>query len=219
VKPDEEKIFAVGDIHGCHRNLVELMTRLPFDRRRDTLVFLGDYINRGPRSREVIDYLLDLQADCDRTVFLMGNHEHALLGYAASGDVEMLHLLRGIGVEATLKSYGNATVRSLRDLSFLSPSHLAFLQSLVFSFRSGNFLFVHADTEPGGNDLRHPEQLLSSRRLAGAGVRPDGDVVVFGHTAFQTPLVAPGRIGIDTGACHGNLLTAVELPALRFYHA
>ncbi len=217
MNPDEEKIFAIGDIHGCHRQLVELMARLPFDRRRDTLVFLGDYINRGPQSRQVIDYLLDLKAECERAVFLMGNHEYALLAYAASGDVQILHRLRAIGVEATLKSYGNASMRRLRDLSFLPPAHLNFLRSLQFSFRSGTFLFVHADTGDGDSD--RPYQQLTSRRLASAGVPPGGDTVIFGHTAFETPLVAPGRIGIDTGAVYGNLLTAVELPSLRFYHA
>jgi serine/threonine protein phosphatase 1 len=215
----QAKIFAIGDIHGCYRNLTELMDRLPFDRRLDTLVFLGDYINRGPQSREVVDYLLNLQAECARTVFLLGNHEHALLSYAATGDVETLHQLRGMGVETTLNSYGGAPIRSLLDLSFLPAAHLDFLHSLQLSFRADPYLFVHADAEIEAGDARPIAQLLVSRRLATDCPRPDGCVVVFGHTAFQTPLVAPDRIGIDTGAVHGNLLTALELPGLRFHHA
>jgi len=213
------KIITIGDIHGCYRNLTKLMDRLPIDRQLDTLVFLGDYINRGPQSREVIDYLLSLQAECARTVFLLGNHEHALLSYAATGDVETLHQLRSMGVEATLESYGHASIRSLLDLSFLPAAHLDFLLSLELSFRAGPYLFVHADAEIDTGDTRPPAQLLVSRRLATEGLRPNGCVVVFGHTAFQTPLVTSNRIGIDTGAVHGNVLTALELPRLRFYHA
>ena len=214
-----EKIFTIGDIHGCYRNLTELMDRLPFDKQLDTLVFLGDYINRGPQSREVVDYLLNIQAKCAKTVFLLGNHEHALLSYATTGDVETLRLLRGMGVEATLKSYGSAPMRSLLDLSFLPAAHLDFLLSLELSFRAGPYLFVHADAEIDAGDARLLAQLLVSRRLATECPRPNGCVVVFGHTAFQTPLVTTSRIGIDTGAVHGNVLTALELPRIRFHYA
>jgi len=213
------KIFTIGDIHGCYRNLTELIDRLPFDRQMDTLIFLGDYINRGPQSREVVEYVLNLQAKCAKTVFLLGNHEHALLSYAATGDVETLRSLRSMGVEATLNSYGSAPMRSLLDLSFLPAAHLDFLLSLQLSFRAGPYLFVHADAEIDAGDTRPPAQLLVSRRLATDCLRPNGCVLVFGHTAFQTPLVTLNRIGIDTGAVHGNVLTALELPRVRFHHA
>jgi serine/threonine protein phosphatase 1 len=214
-----EKIFAVGDIHGCYSNLVKLMERLPFDGQRDTLVFLGDYINRGPQSREVIDYLLNLRSGCPRCVFLMGNHEHLLLSYAATADVEILRQLRGMGVEATLKSYGHAPVRSLLELSFLPAAHLKFLRELELSFRAGPYLFVHADD--AGADASNPrlDEVLASRRLVKACALQDGCIRIFGHTAFETPLVAPDRIGIDTGAAHGNVLTALELPRMCFHHA
>ncbi len=213
------KLFAIGDIHGCFNNLMELIENLPFDRQRDTLVFLGDYINRGPQSREVIDYLLNLRSQCARTVFLMGNHEHLLLNYADSGDVGMLHLLRSMGVEATLNSYGKAPVRSLLDLSFLPKTHLDFLRSLALSYHSDPYLFVHADTELDDGDPRWIDQLLASRRLIQKKTPSANHVMVFGHTALLTPLVMPDRIGIDTGAVHGNVLTALELPRIRFHYA
>jgi serine/threonine protein phosphatase 1 len=215
----QEKIFAIGDIHGCYRNLVQLMDRLPFDGQRDTLVFVGDYINRGPQSREVIDYLLNLQSRCRRCIFLVGNHEHLLLSYAATGDVEILRHMRGMGVEATLKSYNNAPVRSLLDLSFLPAEHLRFLQALELSFRSGPYLFVHADADDPDASGRQLDQILTSRRLIKACASQDGCIRIFGHTAFETPLVTPDRIGIDTGAAQGNMLTALELPRLCFHHA
>jgi serine/threonine protein phosphatase 1 len=215
----DEKLFAIGDIHGCYRELMALMGRLPWDKERDILVFLGDYINRGPQSREVLDYLVTLRDRCPRTIFLLGNHEHMLLSYAVTGDVEKLRLLRTMGVEATLKSYGDASVRSLLDLSFLPAEHLAFLQSLKESFRWDRYLFVHADTQINGDDSRQLEERLTSRRLAREHARLDDCVVVFGHTAFRSPLVTPERIGIDTGVHLGNTLTALELPRMRFYHS
>jgi serine/threonine protein phosphatase 1 len=213
------KLFAIGDIHGCHAQLVRLMERLGFDSQTDTLVFLGDYINRGPNSRGVIDYLLHLKSSCLRTVFLMGNHEHLLLSYAATGDVEILRNMRGMGVEETLKSYGHAPVRSLLDLSFLPADHLAFLRGLQVSYRWGAYLFVHADEAEDGLPDQRLGEVLASRRLVKECALLEGCVRVFGHTPFETPLVAPDRIGIDTGAAHGHLLTALELPAMCFHHA
>lgn len=221
-----ERIFAIGDIHGCHGRLTMLLERLPLDRERDTLVFIGDYINRGPDSRLVIETLLQLREECAHTVFLMGNHEEMLLEYAADGDIDRLRLLHEMGVEATLDSYG-AAMRDLRSLSFLPPAHREFLEGLRMSWSSGPYLFVHADVCPLITDPAAPgkgyapgaDQLLASRRLAGETPTGTGQLVVFGHTAFETPLVRPDRIGIDTGAVYGNMLTALELPAMRFHHA
>ncbi len=219
---DPRAIFAIGDIHGCHRRLEELLVRLPMDRERDALVFLGDYINRGPDSRLVIETLLRVREDYPRSVFLMGNHEEMLLSYGATGDVERFRLLQAMGVQPTLASY-SARLRDVRGLDFLPFSHLEFLHALRLSWRVGSFLFTHADivapAERAGRMSSSLDCLLSSRRLAREEADVGGDVVVFGHTPFAMPLVMPGRIGIDTGAVYGGLLTAVELPALRFYHS
>lgn len=224
------RLFAIGDIHGCHSKLVALLSRLPLDRKRDVLIFMGDYINRGPDSRKVLDVLLEVKKDMPQTVFLKGNHEQALLEYAETRDTDMLPMLRIMGVEATASSYG-ATIHGLHQLACLPPEHREFLHSLQLSFVFGDYRFVHADideemlkaAEEGGGDTgvpRQPEsQLLASRRLAREHVPFERCVVVFGHLPFESPLVMPDRIGIDTGAVYGNVLTAVELPDLRFYHA
>ncbi len=212
-------IFAIGDIHGCYSRLKELIERLPLDRRRDRLVFIGDYINRGPQTREVIEFLLELRGRFPQTVFLMGNHEHLLLRYAKSADPALLRYLRRLGIEATLQSYDNASMRSLIALSFLPRAHRKFIENLVPDFRLGPYLFVHADYDPDAAPRLPRDDLLASRRLATA-YEPDANcIIVFGHTAFETPLLTAGRISIDTGAVYGNKLTAVELPALRFHHA
>lgn len=224
------KIFAVGDIHGCHSKLVHLLDRLPIDKDHDTLLFIGDYINRGPDSRKVLDTLLKIQEVYANIVFLKGNHEQMLLEYANTGDVETLRILRTMGVESTVESYG-ATMRQLVDLAFLPAEHRSFLENLKFVHILGNYLFTHADIDremlaratfgdgSAGPD-RHTEMgLLSSRRLSRDAAGITGYIVVFGHSPFETPMVIHDRICIDTGAVYGNVLTAVELPDLRFYHA
>lgn len=217
---EERKIFAVGDIHGCYRKLARLMERLPLDPERDVLVFLGDYVNKGPDSREVIRFLMEIERRVAQTVFLLGNHEYDILEYARTGNPRHLHTLRPMGVEATLKSYGNSPVRSLRELSFLPEPHRTFFGELKRYYRQDQYLFIHAGIIPGEDPDDSPlDSLLTVRNIFLTHPEPLNETVVFGHTAFETPFVMPDRIGIDTGAAYGNILTAVELPGLRFYHA
>lgn len=216
----QPRIFAVGDIHGCHVKLTVLMERLPIDPAADFLIFLGDYINRGPASRQVIEFLLELKKKVRNIVFLMGNHEHSLLEYARSGHPDDLRVLRPLGVEATLESYGNSSMRSIRNLDFLPDDHKIFLGQLERCYRLGKYLFIHAGTIPG-EDVQacSLDRLLTVRDTFLSCAGTANEIVVFGHTPFATPLVTCDKIGIDTGAVYGNLLTAVELPRLRFYHA
>jgi serine/threonine protein phosphatase 1 len=218
-KKNPEKIFAVGDIHGCFERLVRLIDRIHLDEKSDTIVFLGDYINRGPQSREVLDYLIGLKKRCAKSVFIMGNHEHLLLRYAETGDPDMLQQLRWLGIEDTLASYNKAPIRSLLNLSFMPIEHREFLMELTFAYRSPPYLFVHSEVVDGNPSPLTTDNILESRRLTMDGDLDLDSIVVFGHTSFKTPFVAPDRIGIDTGAVHGNVLTAVELPSMRFFHA
>lgn len=212
----------MGDIHGRHDMLVRLLDRLPYQPERDTLVFMGDYIDRGPDSRAVIETLLDLRRRAPDTVFLMGNHELALLEYArlAGNNLDMLRDLRPLGVEATLASYGHTDLGLIKHLAFMPGEHRAFLQGLKSFHRDGEYLFVHAGVLPGQLPEDTPvEHLVSVRHRFLDHPSPPGVTVVFGHTPFETPFMAPGKIGIDTGAVYGNLLTALELPGPRFHHA
>jgi serine/threonine protein phosphatase 1 len=216
-RPPAGHIFAVGDIHGCFRQLSALLSRLPLNPQTDRIIFLGDYINRGPQSREVIELLLGVERRVPGAVFLMGNHEHDLLEYARSGDVELLRGMREMGVEATLSAYGRAPVKELADLAFLPPAHRDFIERLQLFWREPGYLFVHAGVQTGPQGEERPSLTTRDAFLRAAG--RSRDVVVFGHTVFAAPLLAPGRIGIDTGAGRGGLLTAVELPELVFHHA
>lgn len=227
---NETKIFAVGDIHGSHDKLISLLQRLKIDKDRDCLVFLGDYINRGPESRKVIDTLLEIQRSFANSVFLKGNHEQALLTYAETGDVDLVPFLRMMGIEATASSYG-ARVRSLRNLSCFPQSHRDFLTSLQFCYVAGNYIFTHADLPDTvvddlfhGRPVEKPDkqqegELLASRCLVEGETGIPDTTVIFGHSPFELPLVLHDRICIDTGAVYDNILTALELPKRQFTHA
>lgn len=214
------RIFAIGDVHGCAGKLNTLLDRLPLERARDTLVFLGDLIDRGPDSKEVIETICRLRRQGVAVRGLLGNHEYLLLEYQASGDGALLPYLRANGIEATLASYGAATQRGLADLSFMPPAHREFLASLLPYWETEQFIFVHAGIMPGLPLADHDLPTLCEKRGEFLTAEmPLGKRVVFGHTPFASPFVTPSKIGIDTGAVYGNLLTAVELPAVIFYHA
>jgi serine/threonine protein phosphatase 1 len=214
------KIFAIGDIHGCYDKLRELMERIPYDPQQDTLVFLGDYIDRGPQSREVLTYLCQLRREAEKVVMLMGNHEYLMLEYHRSGDPALLPFLRQLGIDKTLNSYGVNHPQSLQDMLFLPAEHRDLLDSLLPYWETEDYIFVHAGLDPNLSLAQHDLSTLCETRAAFITDEHDyGKLVIFGHTAFDMPFVTPTRIGIDTGAVYGNLLTAVELPALAFYHA
>ncbi|MBU0664825.1 MAG: metallophosphoesterase [Proteobacteria bacterium] len=215
-----EKIFAIGDIHGCADKFENLLARLPFDASRDTLVVLGDYLDRGPGTREVLDQLCQLRATGTRLITLMGNHEYLFLEYHRRNDQALLPYLRRLGLENTLESYGGASLAELGDLSFMPEEHRDLLESLVPYWETEEYIFVHAglrfDRSLAEQDI---SDLCEVREPFLSDERSFGKRIIFGHTPFATPLVTPNKIGIDTGAAYGNLLTAVELPSLRFYHA
>jgi serine/threonine protein phosphatase 1 len=215
----DRRLFAIGDIHGCLDKLNTLIDRLPGVSENDVLIFLGDYIGRGTQTSGVIQRLLAVKEQFPHTVFLMGNHEHSLLEYARTGEPAQLQILRQLGVEATLDSYGSHSSRSLRDLSFLPDAHRVFLQDLLPYCYLDRYLFIHAGIIPGEDPATCPlDRLLTVRHRFLSHPEPMDITVVFGHTPFETPFVTEDKIGIDTGAVYGNLLTAVELPRLRFYH-
>ncbi|RLB90867.1 MAG: serine/threonine protein phosphatase [Deltaproteobacteria bacterium] len=208
-----ERIFAIGDIHGCLDKLTSLMRILDIDTEKDTLVFMGDYIDRGPHSKEVVEYLIDLAGRQDRVIFLKGNHELMLQNYVNGTD--MLTFLAN-GGEATLQSY-------LRDAPYpgnraIPEKHLDFFDSLRLYYDTDDFLFVHAGLRP--NVPLEEQDEMDMLWIRDEFIYSDfsfGKRVIFGHTPFPEPLVMKNKIGIDTGAVYGNKLTCVRLPDVRFY--
>jgi len=217
--PGDRKIFAVGDIHGSHEKLVTLISKLPWDREKDILVFLGDYVDRGKRSKDVVDYLLDLREGGGEIVFLMGNHDRLLLDYYYSGSDYDLKLWRSFGGWETIESYTDG-VGIWGKPAFLPSMHLSFFSELLLYYETEDYIFVHAglrDKVPLSE--QKADDLLWIRQSFTESEYSFEKTVVFGHTPMRTPYVGQGKIGIDTGAGYGNVLTAVELPAVVFYHS
>ena len=209
------KIFAIGDIHGSFDRLQELMQKIPIDFTEDTLVFIGDYIDRGPGSVEVVNYLIDLKKRVPEIIFLKGNHEDMLEKYLDGTD-RFTYLLNG--GQNTLDSYLSKTNSSN---SFpIPPDHMEFFQSLRLYYETEDYIFVHAGLRPKVPlESQEAEDLLWIRDKFIYSRYNFGKPVVFGHTPLEKPLVEPNKIGIDTGAVYGNALTCVQLPSLEFFVA
>ena len=209
------KIFAIGDIHGTIDRLQDLMQKIPIDFANDTLIFIGDYIDRGPGSVEVVNYLLDLKKRWPGIIFLKGNHEEMLQKYLDGSD-RFTYLLNG--GQKTLDSYLSKTVQTG---SFPIPAeHMDFFNSLRLYYETESHIFVHAGLRPKVPlASQESEDMLWIRDKFIHSRYNFGKPVVFGHTPLEKPLVEANKIGIDTGAVYGNALTCVQLPDMVFFSA
>jgi serine/threonine protein phosphatase 1 len=209
------KIFAIGDIHGCLSHLEHLIPMLPI-RVEDRLVFIGDFIDRGPDAKGVVDYVLQLRETLCPTVCLLGNHEQMFLDYLAGKNVETF-LYNG-GME-TLASYGLTGRRTISPED-LPPGHAAFFQELQHYYETDDFILVHAGLRPGVSLLE--QRLADLIWIRFDFIRSDYDfkkTVIFGHTPLSrtSPFYGTKKVGIDTGAVYGGRLTCLELPEMRVY--
>ena len=200
------RLLAVGDIHGSLERLKGLMA-LVRPEGRDRVVFLGDYIDRGPDGKGVIDYLIAFGVRFPNSIFLKGNHEEMFLDFLNERD-QLGFLVNG--GETTLASY-----RKEGGIN-IPKAHLDFLEKLPTSFETDQFIFVHAGLRPGlplraqreGDMLWIRDEFIRSNYNW-------GKVVVFGHTPLRTPLFTDNKIGIDTGAAYGESLTCCDVERRR----
>ncbi len=203
------RLYAVGDIHGCLGHLQKLMEEVPLS-QEDTVVFIGDYIDRGPDSRGVVDYVLEFRRRHARTVCLMGNHEDMLLDFLEKrGEYEPgVFLYNGGG--ATLASYG---ISPYHTSPSLPPEHIQFFRTLKLTHEEGGFFFVHGGLVPEVPlEKQEKHDLLWIRDEFFRWQHKLGLTVVFGHTPMVRIFMnLPWSIGIDTGAVYGGKLTCVEL--------
>jgi serine/threonine protein phosphatase 1 len=230
--PDGLRIYAIGDIHGCHAELQILLNRIEQD-ICDThiavrLVYLGDYIDRGPASKEVVSCVLKTVSHID-TIGLRGNHEQMLLDFLED-PTSFVHW-RDMGGRETLLSYGvvppqavdEKSVAQARDslLQALPEDHLRFFRGLSYSTRIGDYFFVHAGVRPGAAlDQQSLHDMLWIREPFLRSSHDFGAKIVHGHTPGDQPVCRANRIGLDTGAYATGCLTAAVLEGagLRFLH-
>jgi len=229
--PEDTRIYAVGDIHGRLDLLDEVLSRIDADTALHPVslairVFLGDYIDRGPDSKRVLDRLVSSCA-AQPTVCLMGNHEAYLRDFL--NDPDVLAEWRQYGGFDTLLSYGlvptiKQDAQRQRKLAseftkVLPSSHREFLSSLRQYFICGDFFFVHAGVRPGIPLTEQSEKdLLWIRKDFLSCEDYLGKVIVHGHTPVLEPDVQPNRINIDTGAYATGRLTCLvlETDKIRF---
>jgi serine/threonine protein phosphatase 1 len=230
--PEGLRVYAVGDVHGRADLLRAILDQIAGDMqerpaREAVEVFLGDYVDRGPDSRNVIETLITTPPVGGLRHCLRGNHEEILFDFLAEPGV--LLDWRRLGGFETLLSYGVAPrmalqlddATQLRDefIAALPPAHLRFLRSTQLSFSAGKYFFVHAGIRPGrALEAQIPEDLLWIREPFLFSQRDHGKIIVHGHTPSEEPEVLVNRINIDTGAFLTGRLTCVVLEGqgLRF---
>jgi serine/threonine protein phosphatase 1 len=221
--PEGTRVYAIGDIHGRLDLLTELERRIVDDAAsaaatRNAIVYLGDYVDRGSQSREVVERLIERPLPGFERALLLGNHEDSMLQFLV--DVQIGPAWLGFGGTATLLSYGIKPPTSDRDLvraqeelrAKLPERHLAFLRGLRLNHVEGDYYFVHAGIRPGVPlDAQLPADMLWIRDEFLRSRQDFGKIVVHGHTITETPDIKRNRIGIDTGAFASGILTCLVL--------
>jgi len=224
--PEDHRVYAVGDIHGRLELLGRLQEKIAADAEasgasRFTVVYLGDYVDRGEDSRGVVARLALRPLDGFESVHLKGNHEDFMLRFLDDVEVGADWVFNGgdstlasYGVEAPGAWAGAFALENTREalLAALPEAHLSFLQDLKLSHVVGDYIFVHAGVRPGVPlDRQRAHDLMWIRREFLDFDGDFGKVVVHGHTPVKQVDSHLNRIGIDTGAAYGGPLTAVVL--------
>ncbi len=230
--PNGVRVYAIGDIHGRADLLDQMFKRVDADFVQAPVshrieVFLGDYVDRGPASRQVLELLIERgrphqieRGKTHQSIFLKGNHEALLVDFIAHPST--LDDWQRLGGLETLMSYGlapfiNKRMRAELAAEFdkaLPPSHKNFLSDLKTSFICGDYFFVHAGVRPGiALEKQRQEDLLWIRQEFLFCEEDFGKVVVHGHTPVQQPEVRSNRINIDTGAYATGRLSCLVLEA------
>ncbi|MEM9329717.1 MAG: metallophosphoesterase [Pseudomonadota bacterium] len=217
------RVYAIGDVHGCIEPLLQLLNLIEADLAerpvaRWKMIFLGDYIDRGPANSQVLDHLIHLQHSDTDCVFLMGNHDERISVFLREPDMVWDDVLRWGGAR-TLEDYGivigageSHYSLSKRFASAMPDSHKDFLRTLKRSYQVGDYFFCHAGVRPGTPIAKQTDHdLIWIRNDFLIHENPFEKVIVHGHTPVSIPEVKPNRINVDTCCYNSGILTAVIL--------
>ncbi len=222
--PDNQRIYCIGDIHGCAHLLQQLHEKILSDASdysgKKTIVYLGDYIDRGEQSQQVIEMLVSSPLPGFEPVYLQGNHEQVMLSFIEFPEASAAWISFG-GREA-LNSYGIplAHIPGKREIPELAKrldnklpdAHREFLQNCKYSWQCGSYYFVHAGIQPGvALDKQDPEDQLWIREEFIESKKDHGAIIVHGHSITDEPQLLPKRSGIDTGAFKTGVLTCLVM--------
>jgi serine/threonine protein phosphatase 1 len=210
------RLFAIGDIHGCIDSFRELIEYKIGIKNNDKLVLLGDYIDRGNSSKEVVDYIIDLQRKGFDIIPLMGNHEAMLIDSLDNEDLLLTWIFNGGAV--TLKSFG---IKSLKDLNHV---YIDFFRGLQYYFLLNNFLFVHAGfNDEISNPFDDKYQMIWTRREEYTNPLFKDKIIIHGHSPVteilcrQSILENRQVINIDTGCVYSDEVGYGRLSAIELY--
>jgi serine/threonine protein phosphatase 1 len=205
------RTIAIGDIHGCDVALAALIEMLQ-PAVDDTVVILGDVVDRGPGSRQSIEQLIELQRRC-RLVLIMGNHDEMMIAAIRRGHA--LDAWLRFGGQETVECYGGEAMR-------VPVAHVEFLEAGRHFWETDTEIFVHGSLEPGVLlEQQSPEWMRWTHLTGAEEPHPSGRRVICGHTSLRggVPGVLPGWVCIDTCAFGGQPLTALDVGSDLVYQA
>lgn len=223
------RIYAIGDIHGRLDLLKQLMEMIDAEAKPAGItvkkIFLGDYIDRGIQSKQVLDYLLqylDAAPNHEKPHFLLGNHEQVMREVITRSDIKLLQDWMRFGGRETLMSYGIRPAILPTEASFagmlgnllekVPPSHTTYLNSMQLCVSYGDYFFCHAGARYGvALDAQTEQDLVWIRRDFLANTKKFEKIIVHGHTISEEAELLPHRINVDTGAYATGCLTAIAL--------
>src|SRR5690606_2898852 len=221
--PAGMRIYAIGDIHGRFDLLTEMHERILEEIERDKpgdwrIIYLGDYVDRGPETRQVLEFLSQTTAAEPRVITLAGNHDTGMVDFLATPSPDGIFARHG--GDATARSYGVELAFSppkilraghAKLIKAIPAEHVEFLRGLPFSAQFGDLFFCHAGIRPGiPLDQQTDNDLTWIRRECQdfPGLHPK--LIIHGHTPRSKPEILPNRVNLDTGAVNTGVLTAMR---------
>ncbi|MGC6426397.1 MAG: metallophosphoesterase family protein [Akkermansiaceae bacterium] len=204
------RLLAIGDVHGCLKSLKKLLKQVD-PKPEDTVIMLGDYVDRGPDSRGVIDYLLEWKWQAS-LICLKGNHE-LIMEHALRSEIHQDYW-KEVGGQLTIDSYGGS-------LEQVPAEHRHFIERARFFHETDDYIFVHGGLHPDRPLLDQDQEEMCWLRFRDAKPHQSGKVMVCGHTVQKKGWPNDKGFGvcIDTAACRGGFLTCLDAERGRFWQA